>query len=166
MTLSQCLYLFTSFAALTISFHLSVPRKISSRLHSTMTIPWWSEKSEGLSFKCTGRSFERTHTHTHTHTHRLFITSVQLLGCGKCCQNDGEVWFDASEFSDVSDYMNITLSALLDGYTESIIGGWAKMKNRIEPDPCKPDRCIFLAEDGKTCSIYSVRPNQCRTYPW
>lgn len=28
------------------------------------------------------------------------------------------------------------------------------------------DQCIFLAEDGKRCTIYEVRPVQCRTYPY
>ena len=101
--------------------------------------PWWSQDSADLRFKCTG--------------------------CGRCCLNDGEVWMDGGEFNEVADFMNISLATLMDDYTDMISGGWAKMKNYVSPIT-NQDKCIFLAEDNKECTIYSVRPNQCRTYPW
>ena len=101
--------------------------------------PWWSQGSGGLHFKCTG--------------------------CGRCCLNDGEVWMDAGEFTDVADFKNVSLIDLMNEYTEIVSGGWAKMKSYVSPIT-NEDKCIFLDKDNKQCTIYAVRPNQCRTYPW
>ena len=124
--------------------HFSVPSVMNS-MHSattndeTLSEPWWVQDTDGLHFKCTG--------------------------CGRCCLNDGEVWMDGAEFSDVADFMNVSLSDLMNEYTETVSGGWAKMNSYVSP-VTNEEKCIFLAEDDKQCTIYSVRPNQCRTYPW
>ena len=98
---------------------------------------WWKE---GLKFGCTA--------------------------CGRCCQNDGEVWLDADEFADLSNNLKETPKAVLEKYSEKTMSGWIKLKNQISDDPKINDRCIFLREDGKQCSIYESRPIQCRTYPF
>lgn len=114
-----------------------------SLLHaSTTELPvgsevWWKD---GLKFGCTA--------------------------CGRCCQNEGEVWLDADEFADLSTNLNETPEAVLEKYTEKTMSGWVKLKNQISDDPKINDRCIFLGADGKECSIYSSRPIQCRTYPF
>lgn len=49
------------------------------------------------------------------------------------------------------------------------MNGWVKVKNRprlSNDHNGLDDRCIFLGEDGKQCSIYEARPVQCRTYPF
>ena len=111
---------------------------IDSIHDETLGKSWWNQDTASLLFKCTG--------------------------CGRCCLNEGEVWMDGGEFTDVADFMNISLLDLMNGYTE-ISGGWAKAKNYISPNT-NEEKCIFLAEDNKQCTIYPVRPNQCRTYPW
>jgi uncharacterized protein len=109
---------------------------------STTEVPvgsevWWKD---GLKFGCTA--------------------------CGRCCQNEGEVWLDADEFADLSTNLNEAPEAVLEKYTEKTMSGWVKLKNQISDDPKINDRCIFLGADGKECSIYSSRPIQCRTYPF
>ena len=98
---------------------------------------WWKE---GLKFGCTA--------------------------CGRCCQNEGEVWLDADEFADLSTNLKETPEAVLQKYSEKTMSGWVKLKNQISDDPKINDRCIFLGADGKQCSIYDSRPIQCRTYPF
>ena len=98
---------------------------------------WWKE---GLKFGCTA--------------------------CGRCCQNEGEVWLDADEFADLSNNLKESPKAVLEKYSERTMSGWVKLKNQISDDPKINDRCIFLKEDGKQCSIYESRPIQCRTYPF
>jgi uncharacterized protein len=98
---------------------------------------WWKE---GLKFGCTA--------------------------CGRCCQNEGEVWLDADEFADLSNNLKESPKAVLEKYSERTMSGWVKLKNQISDDPKINDRCIFLGEDGKQCSIYESRPIQCRTYPF
>jgi len=103
------------------------------------TEPFWSN---GLSFGCTG--------------------------CGKCCQNDGEAWLDTDEFVDLVDFLQLSQEEVLDKYIDKIMGGWVRLQNKVSSliDASVADSCIMLQEDGKTCSIYSVRPAQCRTYPY
>lgn len=98
---------------------------------------WWKD---GLKFACTA--------------------------CGRCCQNEGEVWLDTDEFADLSTNLNEAPEAVLEKYTEKTMSGWVKLKNQISDDPKIHDRCIFLGADGKECSIYNSRPIQCRTYPF
>ncbi len=111
-------------------------RTAVTAMSTTVPAPWWAEKSEGLKFKCTE--------------------------CGKCCQNEGEVWMDPAEFSAVAAFLNISIKSLLLNYSEQIVGGWAKMTNKKDASG-NPDKCIFLGADRKSCTIYPVRPNQCRT---
>lgn len=108
-----------------------------TKLQSTLTDKvWWKD---GLQFSCTG--------------------------CGRCCQNDGEVWFDTDEFFDLCKLLNITFEEAIDKYTESVHSGWIKIKNKI-PNGVDDDQCVFLDKDGKSCSVYEARPIQCRTYPY
>jgi len=88
-------------------------------------------------------------------------------GCGKCCQNDGEVWLDIDEFVDLVDFLKISAEETLEKYVDGVKSGWVKLKNKVVvATPENIDRCIFLDDDGKKCTVYSVRPVQCRTYPW
>ena len=98
---------------------------------------WWKE---GLKFGCTA--------------------------CGRCCQNEGEVWLDSDEFADLSTNLKEDPKVVLDKYAEKTMSGWVKLKNQVSDDPKINDRCIFLGDDGKQCSIYESRPIQCRTYPF
>lgn len=101
-------------------------------------LPWWNE---GLSFSCTG--------------------------CGKCCINDGEVWMDTEEFVDLSHLLKLSNKETLDEYVERVQSGWVLIRNFGDGDDTTDDRCVFLSpEDSKSCNIYSVRPSQCRTYPY
>ena len=102
--------------------------------------PWWRD---GLKFGCTA--------------------------CGRCCQNEGEVWMDSDEFADLTLHLQKSPLAVLNEYVEMVENGWVKIKSgdRVRKDGnLLDDRCIFLGEDGKQCSIYEARPIQCRTYPF
>ena len=106
---------------------------------------WWAEKENPMTFSCTG--------------------------CGRCCQNEGEVWFNSDEFADLVRYKNMPAEEVLDTYSDEVLNGWVKMKNKkidasITGRDVETEGCIFLEEDGKKCGIYGARPIQCRTYPW
>lgn len=55
---------------------------------------WWKE---GLKFGCTA--------------------------CGRCCQNEGEVWLDSDEFSDLSIHLKESPQTVLEKYSESVMSG-------------------------------------------
>ena len=129
-------------------FPTSASRRSSSMIMSTIVPsndkikePWWRD---GLKFGCTA--------------------------CGRCCQNEGEVWMDSDEFADLTLHLQKSPLAVLNEYVEMVENGWVKIKSgdrvRNKEGNLLDDRCIFLGEDGKACSIYEARPIQCRTYPF
>lgn len=48
---------------------------------------------------------------------------------------------------------------------DTVKSDWVRLKDRSLPK-INGTGCIFLEEDGKTCSIYQHRPTQCRTFPY
>jgi Fe-S-cluster containining protein len=76
---------------------------------------WWKD---GLTFGCTG--------------------------CGRCCQNEGEVWFDTDEVYDLCELLNMSHEQVLDRYAESIITGWVKVKSKDASDTA----CVFLGKNN------------------
>lgn len=81
-------------------------------------------------------------------------------GCGKCCTGSpGFVWLTEEEVSVISDYLAIPREQFLKEYTRKHFGRLALIEKGSDYD------CVFL-EDKKKCTIYPVRPQQCRTYPF
>jgi len=95
-----------------------------------------SAKKHGLRFKCTQ--------------------------CGECCRGSpGYVWLSRNDIFSIARYLNISEEFFLEMYcmpvsTQYGISYSLKEKNDYA--------CIFL--DKASCSIYPVRPVQCRTYPF
>lgn len=92
----------------------------------------------------------------------------QCTQCGNCCTGPtGFVWFNQQEAEAIAEYLGISVETFEEKYTKQIMG-------RRSLDEVKIKRgvydCVFLSRDsatGKTgCSIYPVRPTQCRTWPF
>jgi len=82
--------------------------------------------------------------------------------CGNCCSGDpGYVWATKEEIRRISAYLGRT-DGWLDRKHLRRVGFRYSLTERPDGD------CIFLTrENGKTgCSIYEVRPLQCRTWPF
>jgi Fe-S-cluster containining protein len=64
---------------------------------------------------------------------------------------------------DISKKLNVETDAFLKKYARWIprMGKWSLIEKSFGED----FHCVFL-ENGKLCSIYEVRPIQCRTYPY
>lgn len=83
----------------------------------------------------------------------------KCTGCGKCCTGSpGAVWISDEEVEAISQHLGISVSEFLNDYTRLIDG----KRSLIEDN--KTYDCVFLKNNQ--CSIYSLRPLQCRTYPW
>lgn len=79
--------------------------------------------------------------------------------CGKCCTGSpGYTWVSLDEICKIADHLQMERNAFVKKYLRKVDGKWALLEKPTNYD------CIFL--DGKKCSIYSVRPMQCRTFPW
>jgi len=87
--------------------------------------------------------------------------------CGNCCSGpSGFVWFSAAEAETMARHLGLTHAAFLDAYAENLDGRWTLRE--VKNSAGKYD-CVFLreGEDGQRgCSIYPVRPMQCRTWPF
>ncbi len=79
--------------------------------------------------------------------------------CGACCCGEpGTIYFSCKELNHLAEYLNEGRDELIrrafipyrDGYTAR--------------DDLEGGRCIFLGNEG--CTIYPLRPAQCRIYPF
>jgi uncharacterized protein len=88
--------------------------------------------------------------------HRLnaeISAKIDCTSCGNCCV-ELKPPFTAKEIEQVSQRLNISSGQFKEKYTEFDEG-----KRYIKDIPCS-----FL--DGKKCSIYDIRPKDCKTFPY
>jgi Fe-S-cluster containining protein len=79
--------------------------------------------------------------------------------CGKCCTGfPGFVWVSDEEVRALAEFRGETRDEVIGLYTR-LINGKRTLREKLNHD------CTFYdAEQG--CTIYSVRPRQCRTWPF
>lgn len=86
--------------------------------------------------------------------------------CGNCCTGPpGYVWFDEHEVRAMADYLKVSEAEFRREYAHEVYGRWSLNERRSGHGY----DCVFLKreEGGKAlCSIYPVRPQQCRTWPF
>lgn len=76
--------------------------------------------------------------------------------CGDCCKRPGALYLSSEEAASIAAYLGVSLAYFYDEYLE---GNPPHIYN------APGHACSFLAEDN-SCSIYPVRPTQCKTYPF
>ncbi len=77
--------------------------------------------------------------------------------CGNCCRGEpGYVWVNTKEIQAISGFMNLSAGKFGKKYLRKI-GRRTSLIERPNGD------CIMYANG---CSIYAVRPKQCRTFPF
>jgi len=80
--------------------------------------------------------------------------------CGGCCTGEpGVVWISDEEIEALAGYLEISVEQTKSHYLRRVDGRWA-----LRERPANNWDCVFL--DGKRCTVYPVRPKQCRTFPW
>jgi len=88
----------------------------------------------------------------------------ECQGCGGCCSGPGEgyIWVTRAEVELIARFLEISVGRLKRAYLKRV----GLRTSIIEGERTKD--CIFLrkAESGKVCMIYSVRPSQCRNWPF
>ena len=98
--------------------------------------------------------------------------------CGNCCTGGpGFVWISAEEITRLAAYMKLAPEQVIERYCRNIHGRYSLTEHRNARSELD---CVFLKEertaheaDGQTlvhtkrsCTIYPVRPLQCRTWPF
>jgi Fe-S-cluster containining protein len=96
-------------------------------------------KKDGLSFRCTA--------------------------CGKCCTGSGgKVWVNQREREIIADELCMELPEFdaqhADASSSSSVKGNRRTLNMVD------NHCTFYDPNTRKCTIYTVRPTQCRTYPF
>ncbi len=83
----------------------------------------------------------------------------ECSGCGNCCTGaPGYVWITEKDIESMARFLGIREREFLKRYTR-------KARGRISLIELPDYDCSFFNRK-KGCSIYDVRPPQCRTYPF
>jgi len=78
--------------------------------------------------------------------------------CNQCCTGEpGYVWVDRNRVVSIADFLAMTAREFLSRYCRRV--WW-----RVSLKEMDNGDCVFLTEQG--CSIYPVRPEQCRSFPF
>lgn len=79
--------------------------------------------------------------------------------CGRCCTGEGHVWVSEERIGKIAEFLELPLESFGRRYLR-------RVDNRLAlvDKPDRPDCVFWEAERG--CTIYPVRPGQCRTFPF
>jgi len=89
----------------------------------------------------------------------------KCTACGSCCSGrPGYVWVNNTERQEIAEYLGLEFESFMKKHARRV-GFKYSLKEKGKKDNWN---CIFLTEkDGlKTCDIYPVRPQQCRSWPF
>ncbi len=81
--------------------------------------------------------------------------------CGRCCSGGGDyhVFLNTDEAELIRESLQLSVGWFRQRYLHQLESG--ELTVVLNAD----GRCSFLDRDGR-CSVYEVRPMQCRTYPF
>jgi len=84
----------------------------------------------------------------------------ECLKCGGCCGGEpGTIWVTAAEISQIAEFIGEDETKLRENYLTRR-DGRSSIKELENYD------CVFLRRSEGRCAIYSVRPLQCRLFPF
>jgi uncharacterized protein len=84
----------------------------------------------------------------------------QCTGCGGCCTGaPGYVWVNKEEIAILAAVVGKDVEQFQRQYVRSV--GVRKSLKEFEDGDC-----VFFDNKTRRCSVYSVRPRQCRTWPF
>jgi Fe-S-cluster containining protein len=79
--------------------------------------------------------------------------------CGRCCTGGhGFVWLEDRDLVSIAAHLGTSLDDLGRRYVRRVGARYALLESPTD------GACVFLS--GNRCSIYDVRPAQCRRYPF
>jgi uncharacterized protein len=82
---------------------------------------------------------------------------------GRCCYGEsGYIWLNNTEIRNIAEFLNIGIEKFISDYLRKENGKYT-IKD-IKFQNCYS--CLFFDREKGRCSIYPVRPAQCRTYPF
>ena len=83
---------------------------------------------------------------------------------GACCTGtSGYIWVKYLEIEKIADFLNITIEEFASSYLKKVKHRYSLIEKQLDDNNFA---CIFFNNELKECSIYDVRPRQCRTFPF
>ncbi len=82
---------------------------------------------------------------------------------GNCCTGEsGYIWVNPGEAKSMAEYLGLELEDFRKDYMTKIGYKFSLTEKSYENGYA----CVFFDEDKKQCSIYEVRPSQCKSFPF
>lgn len=83
---------------------------------------------------------------------------------GNCCIGEsGYIWISIKEMESLANHLNLSLEDLKFRYLNKITYKYSIKEVQLSSNNFA---CCFFDLEKKQCSIYDVRPVQCRTFPF
>lgn len=92
--------------------------------------------------------------------------AFECMQCGRCCAgpNEGFVWVRDAEIAAIAEFLRLSGEEVRRLYVRRVAG-----EDSLIERPDNHD-CVFLGAStnggARTCRVYSVRPLQCRNWPF
>lgn len=101
-------------------------------------------------------------------THPDFPYAFDPRGCescgGHCCTGEsGNIWVSRSEIEEISAFLEMESDEFLNQYVKKV---WYKYTLKEMQIGENNFACVFFDMEKQSCSIYAVRPKQCRDFPF
>jgi len=83
---------------------------------------------------------------------------------GHCCTGEtGYIWTKYEEIDAIASFLTLSIEEFAIRYLRKVKHRYSLIEKQLSSDNFA---CIFFDESKKRCSIYPVRPLQCRTFPF
>jgi hypothetical protein len=93
-----------------------------------------------------------------------FDASVCSTCAGNCCIGEsGVIWITIEEIEKLATHLNISVKEVFDNYLIKYDYKFSIKEKKLAENNYA---CIFFDLEKRQCSIYDVRPIQCRTFPF
>ena len=86
--------------------------------------------------------------------------AFECTGCGGCCTGEpGYVWVTTDELVAIADYLDKPIG-------EVRLMDCKPVRGLISLSEHRNGDCVYLNPHTRRCTVYPVRPKQCRTWPF
>lgn len=93
-----------------------------------------------------------------------FLPSACESCGGACCIGEsGYIWISRPEIEAVAEYLQMPVEEFAQNYLIRAKNRYSLREEKVEG---MGYACIFFDTQKRLCSIYNVRPKQCRTFPF
>ena len=83
---------------------------------------------------------------------------------GHCCTGEsGYIWAKYDEIVNMAAFVNLSVEEFATMYLKKVKHRYSLVEKKLAEDNYA---CIFFDETTDRCTIYPVRPLQCRTFPF